>query len=113
MIPVRLTKAAPKRSKYGNVKTDGFDSKHEAKVYTDLKLLEKLGEVRGLRRQVPYEIQVGGQTICKYVADFVFQEAPCWETVVADAKSAATRKNRAYRIKAKLMAALYQPVREL
>ena len=44
------------RNKYGNKKTvvDGitFDSRKEAKRYQELKLLEKAGEIKDLRRQV-------------------------------------------------------------
>ena len=48
------------RNKYGNKKTvvDGitFDSRKEAKRYQELKLLEKAGEIKDLRRQVKYEL---------------------------------------------------------
>lgn len=48
----------PKKSKYGAVKTeiDGivFDSKHEAKRYQELWLLEQAGEITNLRLQVPF-----------------------------------------------------------
>ena len=62
------------RSKYKAVKTtiDGitFDSKKEAKRYTELKLLEKAGHITHLELQPEYEIVINGVKICKYKADF-------------------------------------------
>mgnify|MGYP006232240525 CR=1 FL=1 len=62
------------RSKYKAVKTtiDGivFDSKKEAKRYTELKLLEKAGHITHLELQPEYEITINGAKICKYKADF-------------------------------------------
>jgi len=62
------------RSKYKAVKTtiDGitFDSKREAKRYTELKLLEKSGMITHLELQPTYDITINGAKICKYKADF-------------------------------------------
>lgn len=62
------------RSKYKAVKTtiDGitFDSKKEAKRYTELKLLEKAGHITHLELQPEYQITINGAKICKYKADF-------------------------------------------
>ena len=62
------------RSKYKAVKTtiDGitFDSKKEAKRYTELKLLEKSGMITHLELQPTYDITINGAKICKYKADF-------------------------------------------
>lgn len=62
------------RSKYKAVKTtiDGitFDSKREAKRYTELKLLEKTGMITHLELQPTYDITINGAKICKYKADF-------------------------------------------
>ena len=62
------------RSKYKAVKTtiDGitFDSKKEAKRYTELKLLEKTGMITHLELQPEYQITINGAKICKYKADF-------------------------------------------
>src|SRR5688572_411116 len=64
--------------KYGNKKTivDGieFDSRKEAKRWQELKLLESTGRVWNLKRQVRYELKVGEQHICDYIADFVYSE---------------------------------------
>ena len=117
-------------SKYGAKRTivDGitFDSKFEARCYSLLRLLERAGEIRALKLQPRFDIVVNGVKVCTYVADFEFEEQvghghwnhrctpdaapiyqppiPQWERVVADAKGVRTKD---YRIKAKLMKALY------
>ena len=62
------------RSKYKAVKTtiDGitFDSKKEAKRYTELKLLEKAGHITHLELQPEFKITINGAKICTYKADF-------------------------------------------
>lgn len=53
----------------------GFQSTKEGRRYEVLRLLEKAGEVRDLRTQVPYKLHgKNGGDICRYVADFVYQE---------------------------------------
>ena len=112
---------ATKRRKFRNtpVEVDGvrFDSKLEAKYYAALQLREKAGDIRNLRRQVTFALDVNGQTVCAFRADFVFEErAPVetlwgederWVSVVADCKSPVTRREPAYRIKSKLMKAVH------
>ena len=97
-----------KKSKYGAIKTeiDGimFDSKHEAKRYQELRLLEQAGEIENLRLQVPYELiekSKYGRSI-KYVADFVYSRNGL--TVVEDAKGVRTP---VYRLKKRMMAEKY------
>ncbi len=88
--------------KYRNRKVilDGktFDSKKEARRYVELRMLLTIGEIQDLKCQVTYELSV-----CKYVADFTYLKDST--LIVEDVKSPATRKNRAYRIKNKLMKA--------
>ena len=97
--------------KYGNRKTevDGlkFDSLHEGERWVELRLLERSGEIRNLRRQVRFELlptqRVDGQVVersVSYLADFVYEQND--KTVVEDAKSKAT-KTPEYVIKRKLM----------
>ena len=95
-------------SKYRAIKTevDGikFDSKKEAKIYSELKLLERAHEISNLQLQVPYvliEKSKYGRQI-KYVADFVYEENG--KTVVADAKGMRTD---VYKLKKRLMAEKY------
>lgn len=97
-----------KRSKYRNIKTEVngiiFDSAKEAARYTELKMLERAGEIKDLQRQVKFSLDVNGFHICNYFADFSYLQNG--ELVVEDSKSPAS-KTRAYRIKAKLMRALF------
>lgn len=92
----------PKRAKYGNQKTESggkrFDSKHEAKVYEELRLRCLAGEFVGLGCQVAFYLPGG----IKYIADFV-AVLPDQTLVVIDAKSEATKKDKVYRLKKKLM----------
>jgi hypothetical protein len=98
---------APKRSKYGNVKTvvDGrtFDSKKEAGVYAQLKLMERNGAVTKIELQAPYKLEVNGVKICTYRADFVVTLKD-GSVQVWDAKGFRTKE---YRLKKKLMKALH------
>jgi hypothetical protein len=103
-----------KGSKYGNVKVtiDGveFSSKKEAARFGALRLMERAGEIQQLELQPKFPLKVNGKLVCSYVGDFAYR----WVTplgehdalVVEDVKSPITRKNRAYRIKVKLLAAL-------
>lgn len=97
-----------KGSKYGAKKTevDGitFDSGQEASRYTDLKLLEKLGEISELELQVCYSLDVNGQHICKYYADFVYFDNIKKIKVVEDVKGFRTKE---FILKKKLMLAVY------
>lgn len=97
-----------------------YDSRAEARRGAELALLERAGEIRNLRRQVPYELvpaqrepdTIGalgavhaGRVIEKavgYVADFVYEEriADGWREVVEDVKGFKTHD---YIIKRKLM----------
>lgn len=97
--------------KYHNtkVKVDGitFDSKREAARWQELKLLEKAGKIRGVRRQVRYRL-IPQQKMSDgrherpvdYVADFVYVDCGDGATVVEDAKGMKTKD---YIIKRKLM----------
>ena len=103
--------AAPKqeaaRPKYRNKKTtiDGrtFDSKLEASRYVDLKRHMEGGIIFGLKCQEPFTLEVNGQLICKYIADFVYVDSD-GNRVVEDAKGVRTRD---YLLKKKLMRAIY------
>lgn len=96
--------------KYGNVPTNvegkSFHSKHEAQRYSELVLLQKAGEIENLQLQVTYRLDVGGHHICKYIADFVYDDKN-GRQVVEDTKSYATAKDPVYRLKKKLMKACH------
>ena len=103
--PIYVNEA--KRNKYGNrkVELDGlkFDSQHEAKVYLELKLRMKAGELRCVLRQVPFDLPGG----IRYFADFVTIGNDMAVEGVYDAKSEITRKNRVYINKKKQIKAIY------
>jgi hypothetical protein len=99
--------AVARASKYHNQPqvVDGirFDSAREARRWCELQTLERAGEIRELRRQVEYPIEVNGVRVCYYVADFVYR-TPDGKTVVEDAKGLRTP---VYALKCKLMRAAY------
>lgn len=96
--PATATAAGtPKRSKYGAQRTtvDGitFASRKEAKRYGELRLLERAGDIRGLRVQPRYPIVINGQPVkypsgraLVYVADFSYYDVKRGATVVEDVK---------------------------
>lgn len=102
--------AKDKPSKYRSVKTqvDGisFDSKKEAKRYSELRLLERAGEISNLELQPRYEIVVNGIYIGRYRADFRFINSRDGKTTIEDVKSKAT-KTEAYKLRKKIVEAIY------
>lgn len=119
VMPILVSSAIPvkSRNKYGNIKVEHhgmkFDSKKELKCWRELELREKAGEICGLIRQEVFELEVNGQKIGRFTADFGWIENG--ERIVADCKSPATRKETAYRLRKKLFESLYAPlvIREL
>ena len=99
---------SPSPSKMHNVKTkvDGitFDSLDEAARYGELKIEERAGLITELKVHKPYRLVVNGIHICNYEADFTYQREG--KLVVEDVKSPGTI-TYAYRIKKKLMLAIY------
>lgn len=79
-----------------------FDSRKEYRRWQELLLLEKAGVIRGLRRQVKYELlpRVPGKwpRPVAYIADFVYQEGK--KEVVEDVKGYRTD---VYKLKKRLM----------
>ena len=98
-------------NKYHNVKTeiDGhtFDSKHEAGRYCELIVLRDAGMISGLILQPSFDISINGHRICKYIADFEYFTHDSSRRIIEDAKSEATRRIPIYRLKKKLMKAVY------
>ena len=102
------------RNKYGarKVTVDGirFDSLKEARLYRDLKLMERAGEICDLQLQVPFELiptqkDEKGKVIERkvvYKADFTYWQGGRF--VVVDAKGVRTKE---YIIKRKLMLQKY------
>lgn len=98
-----------KRSKYGNKKVEVrgrmFDSKKEGSRYLELLMLEQLGEVSVLSLQVSFELDVEGEKVASYIADFLYFRNGV--LCVEDVKSKATRKLPVYSLKKKLVKQLY------
>jgi len=96
--------------KYHNKKTviDNvtFDSLAEAHRYSELKLMEMAGEISYLELQPKFPIIVNGKKIATYIADFRYKTKDGL-VIIEDVKSSATRKLPVYRLKKKLIAALY------
>lgn len=100
-----------KKSKYGNVKVefDGywFDSKKESRRYLELREKAKRFEISQLEVHAEFPLMVEGKLIATYVCDFKYRTSPDFILVVEDVKSAATRVIQKYRMKKKLMKAIY------
>ena len=102
----------PTMSKYKNKKVvvDNilFDSKKEANYYIKLKILKDAGKISGLRLQEKFVLQPSFKLNGKiyraitYVADFVYKDDKGMHVV--DVKSEATRKDKVYRLKKKMLA---------
>jgi hypothetical protein len=106
-------------SKYHNRKAvrtiDGqpvwFDSTAEARRYDELWLMHQAGLIGPIRRQVVYDLVVGGQRICQYRADFVYFDFSQGRPVIEDVKG---HRTEAFRLKAKLFAATQpHPITEI
>ena len=99
-----------RKNKYGNIKTTvggiTFDSKLEAKRWTELCLLERAGVIANLERQVVFPIVINGAKVCAMKPDFCYTNSHGVK-VVEDTKSVATAKNAVYRLKKKLIKAVY------
>lgn len=105
-----------RRNKYGNQKSNGFDSKKEERRYDVLRFQELKGEITDLRRQVSFELlptqrepdrigprggKIPGKVIerpATYIADFVYYKDG--ELVVEDCKGYRTAD---YRLKKKML----------
>jgi hypothetical protein len=97
---------ARKPNKYKAVRTtvDGFtfDSKLEATRYSQLKVLERAGEISDLKLQPAFLIEWNGTRICVVRGDFEFVENG--KSVVIDVKG---YDNPVSKIKRKLVCAMY------
>ncbi len=82
---MRIKRSAPER----RTSADGivFDSLSELKRWDELRLLERAGEIRELRRQVRFPLEINGRPIlirsprymagrrCSYAPDFTYYDA--------------------------------------
>jgi hypothetical protein len=97
-----MNKYHNKKVRYNGI---AFDSKKEARRYSELLLLERAGVITDLQMQVPFVLipsqRINGKVAereCKYIADFVYTENE--KKVVEDTKGMKTKD---YIIKRKLM----------
>lgn len=118
-----LLKKQAKPNKYRAQKTevDGivFHSKREAKRWTELRLMEKEGSIRDLKRQVKFPLTVNGQPILlrsgrykggrkvSYIADFTYMDAATDSLRIEDSKGLMTPVSA---LKIALMECLGHPV---
>lgn len=105
----------PQNTKYGNKrqKVDGiiFDSNKELLRYHQLMVLERIGEISDLKRQVSFELvpamRLHGEKKIKealcYVADFTYVNNKTGNLIIEDVKSTATSKDKMFRLKKHLM----------
>lgn len=102
-----------RKAKYFNKKINGFDSKKEARRFTELSLKEKAGLITSLNKQVPFVILEsfkhlsGNERGIKYIADFVYYDREKKALVIEDVKSEITRKLSTYILKRKLVKKFY------
>lgn len=108
---VLLGEKAKKPSKYKAVRTtvDGitFASRAEAHRWQELKRLERSGDITDLEYQPRFPLRVNGVLVATYVADARYRETATGETVVEDVKGGQATKTPLYRLKTKLVRALY------
>lgn len=95
-----------KRPKYGNrrVEVSGvkFDSAKESRVYSELLLRQRAGEIAALELQPRFDIIINGKKCGFYKADFRYREAG--NVVILDVKGF---KTPVYKLKKKIIEAMY------
>lgn len=91
-------------AKYRNVKTDGYDSKAEAKRAFELKLMLRSGLISDFKEQVKFEIipKQGKEQPAHYIADFTY-----WENGVFVVEDVKGKRTADYILKRKLMLQVY------
>lgn len=99
---VTVNKYRNKKAEYDGLQ---FDSVKEMHRYQFLKMQFVDGAITDFCRQWPLQIIVNGQYIAEYIADFTYLRGGV--RVIEDVKSKATKKLPEYRLKVKLIKALY------
>ena len=105
--------AKKKRTKYGNRKVtkngETWDSVREYERHLILLDMQKRGEIKNLKRQPRFKLEVNGQLICTYVGDWRYDDNSIgflFDTV-EDAKGFKTPE---FKLKWKLCKALYPEI---
>ena len=100
--------ASRKKNLYGNTRVviDGikFQSKAEGARYERLRDLQNVGAIRDLVLQPRYPLVVNNIRVGTYVGDFLYYDALNDQPVLEDVKGV---RKEVYRLKKKLVAALY------
>lgn len=109
-----MASAPAKENKLHAEKTDGYDSKKEAKRADELRLMQAAGQIKNLAEQVAFELippqrDKNGKLLergLNYIADFAYTDCKTGEYVVEDVKgykNPASAPYRVFVIKRKLM----------
>lgn len=101
--PMRRYRASKYHNKITEVDGVKFHSRKEAKRYEELLLLQSQGAIHNLKLQVPFNLTAWDVKICRYVADFVYQENG--KEVIEDVKGVVTA---IFKLKWKLLQAQYR-----
>ena len=81
-----------------------FDSTKEARRYQDLALMQDAGQIKGLKRQVPFPIIINDRRVCEWRADFVYFDGRENRLMVEDTKGFRTDY---YKLKKRLVEAYH------
>lgn len=92
--------APPKRNKFNSKRTqlDGiwFDSKREAELYAQFKVMEKAGHIANFEVHPSFALEVNGVVIGKATLDFAYVDTRTGQKHVVDVKSEATARSREF-----------------
>ena len=102
-----------KYNKYKAIKTKidniTFDSKKEARRYTELKQMQKIGVIKELQCQPRIPLVVNGKQIGYYVGDFKYLDKLTNTYILEDVKTEAT-KTPIYKLKKKILETYKPPI---
>lgn len=113
----RNREARMKGHKSAVVGKEAFHSRREARRWIELQMLEKAGEIRDLKRQVPINLQGQSGPILtptgrkmRYIADFTYTDTATGLEVIEDAKG---HPSDTYQMKRAIVAAMGLTIREV
>ena len=84
-----------------------FDSKAEGSRYSELKILERAGEISKLSLQPVLKNTINGVYVGRFTGDFYYFDIDAYEWVFEDVKSEITRKGEAYRLRKRVTEACH------
>ncbi len=87
-----------------------FASKAEARRYGELKILERAGSITHLELQPRIRCVVNEKLVATYIPDFAYFDGEKGRRVYEDVKSLATSKEKYYRLKRRLVNAIFPGV---